>query len=69
MYPMSVNSESPVMPASPAQVVPMEIIRPRPVVFYGEEPRRTGNQITLLAKFVFNRIHIVFLSLLKVFKP
>ena len=40
---MSVDSESPVMPASPAQVVPMEIIRPRPAVFYGEEPRRTGN--------------------------
>jgi hypothetical protein len=40
---MSVGSESPVMPASAAQVVPLETLRPRPpVVFYGAEPRRTG---------------------------
>ncbi len=41
---MSAGSESPVMPATPTQVVPMETIRPRPApVYYGEEPRRTGN--------------------------
>ena len=43
---MSESSESPVMAASPSQVVPMETIRPRPPqVYYGEEPRRTGNKI------------------------
>ncbi len=40
---MSVEGDLEVMPPSPSQVVPMEILRPRPSVFYGEEARRTGN--------------------------
>ncbi len=42
LLPMSVEGDLEVMPPSPTQVVPMEILRPRPSVFYGEEARRTG---------------------------